>query len=385
VLLGLAVFDELVSGISSVGAPDIEAALGASHALAMLVLFVVPGVIALLVEPRIFLVQHRHPWLVRAGCAVMAAGCAVSAIAPGAVSLALASGALFIAIGTCSGIAQARLVADAGDAKGRVMTRWTLLALAGDLLAPALLAVVSWRAAYAVLAAGLLAWTLLLPPVPAARDADDAAPPVRFRDAIRDRQLVVWLAATALCDLLDEILIVFASLHVRGALGGSPLAQTATVVSFMAGGALGLVALDKLLANRDERRVLFAAAIACALAYAAWLGVPSAWPGAASGPASGAAPWLAAALMLPVGAFAAPLYPLTAAQAYAQRPDSPGAVLAASHLFTPVGLALPFVIGLVADHAGTHVALALLVIQPLGLACLATRSASVASGNAPRA
>ena len=317
----------------------------------MLVLFVVPGVIALVVEPRIFLVQHRYPWLVRAGCAVTAAGCAVSAIAPGAVSLALACGALWIALGTCCGIAQARLVADAGDAKGRVMTRWTLLSLAGDLLAPALLAVVSWRAAYGVLAVVLAAWTALLPPVPAA--PEDAEPPVRLRDAIRDRALLVWLAATALCDLLDEILIVFASLHVRGALAGSRLAQTATVVAFIAGGALGLLALDRLLAKRDERRVLFAAAAACAIAYGAWLLAPTAW--------------VAAALMLPVGAFAAPLYPLAAAQAYAQRPDSPGAVLAASHLFTPVGLALPFLIGLVADHAGTHVALALLAIQPLAL------------------
>jgi len=323
--------------------------------MAMLVLFVVPGVIALVVEPRIFLVQHRYPWLVRAGCAVMAAGCAVSAIAPGAISLALASGALWIALGTCSGIAQARLVADAGGAKGRVMTRWTLLALAGDLLAPALLTLVSWRAAYGVLAVVLAAWTALLPPVPA--PADEAEPPVRFRDAIRDRALLVWLAATALCDLLDEILIVFASLHVRGALAGSRLAQTATVVAFMAGGAVGLLVLDRRLARHDERRVLFAAALACAVAYAVWLVAPT--------------PWLAAALMLPVGAFAAPLYPLAAAQAYAQRPDSPGAVLAASHLFTPVGLALPLVIGVVADRAGTHVALALLAVEPLGLALLA--------------
>ena len=47
-----------------------------------------------------------------------------------------------------------------------------------------------------------------------------------------------------------------------------------------------------------------------------------------------------------------------------------GAVLAAGHLFTPLALALPFLVGTVADHAGTLAALALLVAQPAGLVVL---------------
>jgi hypothetical protein len=74
--------------------------------------------------------------------------------------------------------------------------------------------------------------------------------------------------------------------------------------------------------------------------------------------------------MLPVGACAAPLYPLAAAQAYARAPNASGAVLAAGHLFTPLALALPFLVGSVADHAGTSAALALLAAQPLGLVVL---------------
>jgi MFS family permease len=57
-------------------------------------------------------------------------------------------------------------------------------------------------------------------------------------------------------------------------------------------------------------------------------------------------------------------------------------VLAASHMFAPVALALPFAIGLVADHAGTYVALALLVVQPLGLMALA-RSRDGVRSSAP--
>ena len=45
-------------------------------------------------------------------------------------------------------------------------------------------------------------------------------------------------------------------------------------------------------------------------------------------------------------------------------------VLAASHLFTPLGLALPWLVGALADAAGTTAALAVLAIQPLGLLLL---------------
>ena len=75
-------------------------------------------------------------------------------------------------------------------------------------------------------------------------------------------------------------------------------------------------------------------------------------------------------LAIPVGMFVGPLYPLAAAQAYACRPNASGSVLAAGHLFTPLGLALPFAIGALADAAGTTAALAVLVVQPLGLLVL---------------
>jgi hypothetical protein len=84
-------------------------------------------------------------------------------------------------------------------------------------------------------------------------------------------------------------------------------------------------------------------------------------------------PLWCAILMVPVGACGAPLYPLASAQAYAARPESSGLVLAASHLFTPLGLAIPFVLGAIADVAGTQVALAALLVQPVALCILAIR------------
>jgi hypothetical protein len=109
--------------------------------------------------------------------------------------------------------------------------------------------------------------------------------------------------------------------------------------------------------------MLVAASLGCLAAYIPWLLAPT--------------PVAVALLAVPVGVCAAPLYPLAASQAYACRPEQSGSVLAASHLFTPLGLALPYLVGLVADAAGTTAALAILAIQPVGLVILV--------GVAPRA
>lgn len=297
----------------------------------------------------------------------MLLACVAAWLSPGPAVLCAALGACYIGIGTASGLAQATLVDDAGEDRARIMSRWTLLGTLGDLAAPAILAAVSgdWRLAYACTAA-LLAVQLVYLVVSGggtsaasgrSPESEVRSPSLRLRDALRDRTLVTWLFAVALCDLLDEILIVFASLHVRDDLGGSTLAQSATVGAVIVGATGGLLAIDRVLKTRDELDVLLRTAVACALCYGVWLLAPG--------------PWSCAALALPVGATAAPLYPLTSARAYATQPESSPIVLAAQHLFTPLGLALPFAIGVVADLAGTHAALALLAIQPLGIAAIA--------------
>jgi len=192
-------------------------------------------------------------------------------------------------------------------------------------------------------------------------DDEDEGEPVgviaAFRIALGDRRLLAWLFATALCDLLDEILIVLVSIHVRDDFGASRTWQTATIVAFVVGDVIGLVALDRVIQRVSELRVLAISAAGCAIAYTAWLCAPN-------------AAW-SCALIVPVGLFTGPLYPLASAQAYAARPQSSGVVLAASHLFTPLALALPFALGAIADAAGTQMALSLLLVQPVGLCMFA--------------
>jgi hypothetical protein len=70
-----------------------------------------------------------------------------------------------------------------------------------------------------------------------------------------------------------------------------------------------------------------------------------------------------------------PLYPLATAQAYARCPGRSSVVLVVSHLFSPIALAIPWLLGKVADRAGTPWALAILIAEPIGLVALALATA----------
>lgn len=371
-LFGVALLEELSSGVPSGGAPDIERSLGLSHTATAVVLFLVPGVVQLVLDPVWMMLSERlgRPWLIRGGLAVMAAMSLVAAAAPGPVTLACALSIWGVATGAATSCSELTLIDGLPDQRARTMARWTLLAMVGDFAAPMLLGAlamispgpVGWRIAFAIVGALLAVWAVvaIASPLPvAAAVTEDSQPPLwqAAREALRDRVLIAWLFGTALCHLLDEILIVFASIHVRDSLGASAAAQSAMVGGFIAGGALGLVGLDRLLARHGEHRLMIAAGVACAALFAGWLAAPS--------------PWLAVVLMVPVGATAAPLYPLASALAYARCPERSSVVMVASHLFAPLTLALPWGLGWVADHAGVLAALALLAAQPVGLVVLA--------------
>jgi FSR family fosmidomycin resistance protein-like MFS transporter len=362
--------DELASGIPYGSAAQIERAFGLSYTATAIVMFVVPGAIAMVVEPFVFLLADRYPraLFLRGGVTLMAISLAAVALAPGPIVLAIAIAVFWIAIGSSVSIAQATLVDRNPESRGRTMARWTLLSTAGDFLVPFVIGGVSfaghgWRVAHVVVAIAIalfaaMLWRADIPSDLGASENDEPSPGLlaTLKDALGDKLLMAWLFGVALCDLLDEILVVFASIHLRDHLGGGIRWQSAMILAMTIGGGIGLVVLERILAKRSERTMLLICASACAISFVAWI----------------SAPWLplSVALMGLVGMFAAPLYPLAAAQAYAQRPEASGSVLAAQSLFAPIGLALPFVVGFIADRAGTYVALLVLIAQPLGLVAL---------------
>ena len=333
-----------------------------------------PGIVALFLEPLIFLLADRHPrrWFVVGGLAVMGLTAFASALAPGPVWLAATVAVAWVATGTGVTLAQSTLCDANPDRREQVLTRWTLLGVVGDLGGPALFAVLAWlslgwRSAYLVVGVVIAALTLLLvrQPFPAPTRDDDDEPPLlaALGIALRNKRLLLWLAACSLCDLLDEIFLVFASLRLRDELGADVATQSAALAILIAAEAIGLALCERLLRRMPSRRLLALSAVACAIAYAGWLAAPNLA--------------LAIVALAAVGLTVAPLYPLTAAECYAALPDRSGAVHAAGHVFTPVMLILPWLLGWIADRAGTTAALAVLGVAPLGIL--------LAAGSAARA
>lgn len=401
-LLGVELLDELYSGVHSVGAADIQAAFGASYTVAAAALLYVPSGLALLIEPVLFVLADRYPrkWFVCGGLFAMAVAAFLAAWAPHIVVLGAAITLAFVGSGAGVALSQATLVDARPSDRERTLTRWALLGEMGDLLAPALMAglaasTLGFRAAYVIVGAVVLVWALWLARqrfptsssasgagnVPGdssggatpthtaaagAPDSEDAAaddqtaePPVwpALLEAVRNRELLFWLGAAALCDLLDEIVVVFATLYLRDHLHAGPLARSVVVGAGVVGAILGVLLAERLLARMPPLRLLLSASVACAISYVAWLLAPTiGW---------------SVVCFFAVGLTAAPMYPLASARAYAALPGRSGTVNAAAHVFTPFTLAAPAVLGVVADGLGVAWALALLLAQPMGLAALA--------------
>jgi MFS family permease len=169
-----------------------------------------------------------------------------------------------------------------------------------------------------------------------------------------------------LCDLLDEILVIFAALFLREVLHASA-GQAALALALMpAGSAVGLVVLDRLVDRVPPGRLLVAIALPCGIAVVAVALAPSV---------------AAALVLLPLlGLLAAPLYPLAKARAYRALPEDSTAVNAVDSGFGPLGAALPLLVAGVADAAGLRIALLVLLLSPLSLLVLTAWERASAPG-----
>lgn len=380
-LLGVDFLDELWSGVPYVGAPGIRSEFGLDYTAVAGFLLVIPGLVALFVEPPIFVLADRFPRrrFVTAGLAVLGVAGLVAGLAPNVWVLLAALCVAFPASGVGVNLAQASLMDANPDRREQYMTRWAFLGSIGDLLTPALffaLAVFGWgwREAFGVCAAVLVIYAAVLSRQrfpPQTRPDDEPAPPllVAVRAALGNRRLLLWLGGVSLCALLDEILVAFGALHLRDTLGAGVGARSVVLMCEMVGALLGLVVLDRLLARFEPLRLLRWSAALCLITYVMWVFAPDlVW---------------SAGLFFLTGLFTAPLYPIAMAQAYRALPEQSGMVNAVSTLLGPVGIAAPLVLGLVADAFGLVPALLLLTVQPAGLFVLALRRPRSASAPPP--
>jgi MFS family permease len=272
-----------------VGAPSIQSDFAVSYLETSGALLIAPLLVSFVLEPALLLLADRHArarnWFIAGGLLGMAIGALACAIAPNALVLTIATSLSFVATGLGVSTAQATLVDAFPGERERIMTRWAMLGVAGDLAAPLLLTglaalSVGWRGAYALVGGLTAIWAAI-----AAASVTTTAAVARGEDspglwtslvaALQNRRLLAWLFGAWLCCLLDEILVVFGSLYLRDHLGAGLAARGAVMAGFLLGGAVGLAATDRLLERVAPRRLLVGASTSCAILFMMWMAAPS--------------------------------------------------------------------------------------------------------------
>jgi predicted MFS family arabinose efflux permease len=353
------------------GAPELLGAFAVTPARAAGWTLFAFGALAVVLEPPLLAIAHgrRERPLRTAGLAVMALATLAAALAP-SHALLLAALALYgPASGLGTSLAESALVAAHPGRREAILARWSLLGLVGDLIAPAALALsvalgLGWRGALLAAGAVAAAQVVLALRAPAAAADDRAAPSPRraLRAALACPRLLGWSLAAVPCALMDEVLVAFGALWLAGRLGCDATERAAVLTAGVVGAAAGAALLERLAGRLRASTLLALSGLGCAVAYGAWLAATS---------------WITSALALAAtGLFAAAHHPLLRARAFAAMPDRPHVVLAAGASFGALELALPLVVGVVADRAGLLAAVVLLLGQPvavLGAAAAARR------------
>jgi FSR family fosmidomycin resistance protein-like MFS transporter len=383
-LLAAPLADELFWSLPVLALPLLRGDLGLTYAQAGL-LFTVGELSALLFEPPLNLLSDRRskraPVLL--GLLTLAAGSLLAGGATSYLAMLAAFALLYPASGAAVGLAQATLID--GDLEGapRTMTRWTLSASVGDLLGPPLVAAalaagLGWRPLFWVAAAGWAGfaaalWRRSFPTPP--REDTDPEPAAgegkltALQRMLRSPGLLRWVAVVLLSSALDEIFLAWTALYLGEAVGLAPAAVSLAVGAGVAGSAVGLFALDRLLGRASPGRLVRATTLLASVGVAALLFANSAWAASVS--------------LFAVGLGASSWYPLGQAGAYAALPGRSGAVRALMGVLgAPFGLALPAVVGLTSDRFGVGAGLALLSLAPLCVLAVAPGSRSGAPPSA---
>jgi MFS family permease len=363
-----------------VGAPGLEHELFATFAGLTFAVFTLPQLISIAVEAKLQLFANRFTRrkVLRAALASYGLGLAAAALAHSRLLFVGAWTVSFLASGIATGTAQAELMDGDPERREQRMTEWTLAASLGDLSVPLLLAAVAllghgYRAAWLAATGIFLAWAWLagkshsfcgptrVEPAPES-EADDG--PASSHGSLlsllaatrKNSSLFGWLLGASLCSLMDEPLAAFSALWLQQRFH-SPMAVSVGVGAFTLGGFAGLLLLHRLLLAVAPRKILIGACIGSALALVLWLSA-STWTTAA------------AALAL-LGALSATHYPLAASAAYRALPEDSNAVAALSQFFGPLDLAIPLVLGLLADRWSLRAAVLGLLVQPALLLLIA--------------
>jgi MFS family permease len=399
-LVGLV--DELWSGVAVVAAPEVEKFHEVDHAHYTLWVFAVPILLSSLIEAPIALVSDRLPrqLLLASGLGGLAVSLVLASMASSPWLLAAALSLAGAASGVACDSAQAELVTRHPGGPALAMTRWIAFAAAGDALTPLAIAAVYWIGgthrsvlalcgvllgvhAYVVYRAQKRAPQPLAAapeplvhddesvdrapeaerPQPSAadmpEDEESASMPLRaaLAASVRKPRLWLFLFGSASCALLDEVVVALAALRLHQDLGWTESHAALVMSGLSAGGVIGALISERLLASISSRRLLAYAATGSLLLLSVIVMASSAW-------------LIISALFL-LGMTCSLHWPLVKAAAYELVPGQPGVVNALQQAFVGMDIGLPLLIGVIASQYGLATALASLTAEPIILLIVA--------------
>jgi hypothetical protein len=371
--------DELASGIAPASTPDLATLLGVSGGATAAAILVAFHSLAFFVEAPLLAWSERVSarWFSAASLGVLGLASFAAAWAPKGWLVLLALAVYGPASGASLAVAEGVLVESEPRTRERTLARLALAANAGDLAVPLLLAVLAWAGAgwrSAFLVAGGIAVGLAvvhastgalerrLEPGVAGEDASapEEAPTLgeTVRTALASRGLVGWSLAAAATNLLDEVLVAFAAVHIE-AIGGTAAARSWAVAAWVVGGFVGLAGLERWSKRAAPRHLMLGAS----LATAAWLALL----------AGTRSPDVAIAAFGLLGVAGSTLHPLAKAQAYAALPGRPALVNAVASALLPLEMAAPVLLAVLERHGGSSAAVVGIGLAPLAVAVAAWR------------
>ena len=258
-------------------------------------------------------------------------------------------------------LAQASLMDAQPHARERSMAAWTLAGSFGIVAGPVALASSvalggGWRAVSFALA--LAAFALALAAQRAPIRAGASSEPFtralrRALHALREREVLRWLALLEASDLLLDVFHGFLALYLVDVAGFGAVEAGLALAVWTGAGLVGDAVLLAVLRRVRGMTYLRASAFAVALAYPVFLLVP--WAGAKL------------AVLAVLGLLNSGWYAIPKAALYGALPGQSGTAIAVGSVSGLVGAAIPLGIGILAERAGLGTTMWLLLLAPFAL------------------
>jgi MFS transporter, FSR family, fosmidomycin resistance protein len=365
VMLAIEFLDELVDGVGGAAWPPIRDALNLSY-LEIGLLLSVPGLIATLVEPAIWVLSDtlRRRTFVLIGGLGFGISLLLTGVAGGFLTLLVSFIVFYPSSGAFVSLSQASLADADPERLEQNMSRWALAGSAGNLLGPVLIGLTAgiglgWRPVYigmAILTALLLVIVWRSPDPPRAQ-TEDLEPGLvagfrRAFTALRRSEVRRWLLLLEAANLMLDVLRGYIALYfvdvVRTSQGTSSLA----LAVFTGVGFLGDALLLPLLERVSGIAYLRVSALVTLGAFTAFL----------------VAPLEAKFVLLGVLGLSTPgWYSILQARLYASLPGQSGTALALGNVSGLIGSLVPLALGGIAQGFGLEVAMWSLLLGPVAL------------------